>query len=412
MLNPKQTETVRAAVARVNVWEGSIRSGKTIGSILAWLLFINLMRHESGDFIMVGRTRDAVWRNVIGPMQDPRLFDRASKVVVGNYGAPTVTILGRRVLVMGANDVKAENVIRGLTVLGAYVDEGTVIPENFFVQLLGRMSPPGARMFMTTNPDSPNHWLKKQYLDRVGHGLHNWRKWHFVLDDNPSLSKDYVDSIKREFTGLWYKRFILGLWVQAEGAIYESWDDERHVVDELPDMVTIPGMGIDYGTTNDTRGLKLGLALGKDPCLYLINEWAPERSTDAGYSLSLSNWLGKPENVLEPPDWLYVDPAAASFKLQLFTDGITNVANATNEVVQGIRTVSALLSTGKLKVHRSCKNFIREIPGYVWDPKATKKGLDAPIKQDDHALDAARYAIHSTRSVWASYLGLNYVDEE
>lgn len=402
MLSSKQLQTVREARGRVNIWEGAIRSGKTIGSILRWLLHLNIHRNDSGDFVMVGRTRDAVWRNVLGPMQDPALFGDVAAAVVGNYGAPTATILGRRVFVMGANDVKAENVIRGLTVLGAYVDEVTVVPENFFVQLLGRMSPPGAKLFGTTNPDSPAHWLKTKYFDRMGQGLDGWRTWHFTLDDNPTLDPAYVRAIKQEFTGLWYKRFVQGLWVQAEGAIYQTWDADVHVVDEVPPLLRLPGLGVDYGTTNATRGELIGVSADPErPGLYVTAEWAPSRMSDPGYSRSLRTWLSKQAGT---PEWIYLDPAAASLSLQLNLDGLLNVTTATNDVLPGIRTVDALLSTRLLHVSRSCVELIKEFPGYVWDPKATLRGLDVPLKTNDHALDALRYAVHSTRSLWTPIL--------
>lgn len=378
-LSPKQLASVRDSQGRVNLYHGSIRAGKTIGSLLRWLMFCAAALDSSGDLVMFGRTRDSVWRNCIGPMQDPNLFGPLADHVKGNYGAPTVTILGRRVYVIGAHDVQAELVLRGLTVLGAYGDEVTTVPEQFFMQMLGRMSTPQSRLFGTTNPEGPQHWLKK-LIDRQ---LPDWRVFHFTIDDNPSLLPAYVESIKREYTGLWYKRFILGLWVQAEGAIYQSWDDAKHVVphNQLPTMARILSLGIDFGTRENTRGILAGLSLDPVPRLYLLDEWAPATMTEAGYSLDLRGWMRERPQ----PEWLYVDPAAASFKLQLFTDQVPNVADATNDVLAGIRTVDSLLATDRLRVSDRCTNLVREIPGYVWDDKAAKAGLDKPVKRDDHA---------------------------
>lgn len=405
-LSPHQVQTLKESNGRVNLWEGAIRSGKTIASIFRWMYFINAMRGHSGDLVMAGRTRDSVWRNVIGPMQDPNIFGDAAREVLGNYGSSYIKFLGRRIYIMGASDVKAETVLRGLTVLGAYVDEITVIPETFFAQLLGRMSPPGARMFGTTNPDGPKHWLKTKYLDRMSKGeLDGWRRFHFNLnrEDNPSLTEDYIASIKSESTGLWYKRFVEGLWVQAEGAIYSMWDD-RMIVDEheIPTIDRYVSMGIDYGTTNATRGELIGLATKPVPRLYVVDEWAPGRLTDAKFSYSLRQWLS--ERSAQAPEWIFVDPAAASFKLQLFNDGISNLANGVNDVLDGIRTVASLLSAGRLYVSSRCKNLLDEIPGYVWDPKAGERGVEQPVKQDDHALDALRYAIHSSQFMWQDAL--------
>lgn len=409
-LSPRQDMSIRESTARVNIWEGSIRSGKTIASIIRWLIFIT-MAPAGGELVMIGRTRDTVWRNVIAPMQDPGLFGPIANAVVGNYGAPTVRVLGRTVHVLGAHDAKAEKIIRGMTVAGAYVDELTVIGEEFFTQLLGRMSPVGASLFGTTNPDNPAHWLKKKFLDRLA-SLPDWRRFHFTLGDNPSLAAAYVESIKREFTGLWYRRFILGEWVQAEGAVYESWDPARHVIKaaDVPAMDRILALGIDYGTTNATAGLLLGIA--NTPAvgnrLYVLDEWAPPRLTDAGFSHHLRTWLGSrqpPE--WGSPQWVFVDPAAASFKLQLFTDGMSNVANGANNVLPGIRTIASLLATNRIQVSDTCTHLIEEIPGYVWDAKATDKGIDQPVKKNDHFSDGLRYAVHTSRQLWDGLIPLN-----
>lgn len=397
-LSDRQHEVLVESTGRVNIFDGSISSGKTIVSLLRWLLFV-AKAPTGGALVIVGRTRDSAWRNAIGPLQDPELFGVAAAQVVGNHGAPTVTILGRRVYVLGASDAKAEKVLRGLTVAGVYVDEVTTLPEEFFTQLLGRMRVAGARLFGTTNPDSPGHWLKAKFLDRLEQ-LPDWRRFHMSLDDNPALEPGYVAAIKREFTGLWYRRFILGEWVQAEGAIYDSWDPARHVIpaSALPTMERVLALGVDQGTTNATRGLLVGLAQQK---LWTIGEWAPQTGlTDAVQSLSLRRWLVDQP----PPEWLFVDPAAASFRLQLFEDGMSNVAPASNAVLPGIRTVSSLLATDRIKVVEGCTNLIREIPGYSWDPKATAKGEDVPIKRDDHAVDGWRYAVHSSRALWRNHI--------
>lgn len=411
MISPKQHHFLRHSTQRVNILEGSIRSGKTIASLLRWLIYTT-RAPLGGELVMIGRTRDAVWRNCIAPLQNPNLFSAAANHVIGNYGAPTVTILGRKVHILGASDAKAEKVIRGMTVAGSYVDEVTVVPEEFFTQLLGRMSVPGAKLFGTSNPDSPSHWLKRKFLDRISQ-LHDWASWHFTLDDNPALTDEYKNSIRSEFTGLWYRRFIQGEWVAAEGAIYDMWDPAKHVIpwDQLPPMSRLLGVGIDYGTTNATAATIL--SLGEDNHLYLVDEWrydavrAQARLTDAQISHRLREWLNQPHlphlNHLVP-EWTIVDPAAASFKVQLTDDGIHNVINGDNNVLYGIRTIASLLATEKLTVSDRCKGFINEVTGYSWDPKATAAGEDKPIKTADHSLDAARYAIATTETNWRGHL--------
>ena len=364
---------------------------------------------------MIGRTRDSVWRNMVAPMQNPDLFGALSDQVIGNYGAPTVKILGRTVHIMGASDAKAEKVLRGMTVAGALIDEVTTIPEEFFTQLLGRMSVKGAQLFGTTNPDSPAHWLKRKFLDRIGKGLKGWARWSFTIDDNPSLEPEYVESIKSEFTGLWYRRFILGHWVAAEGAVYDMWDPKRHIVpwEQLPPMSRMLGVGIDYGTTNATSAMMLGL--GIDHKLYFVDEWRYDakqsqlRLTDDKISSRMRAWFNEPHlpnGQTLAPEWTIVDPAAASFKVQLSTDGITNVINGDNNVLYGIRTQAAALSAGKLIIADKCTGFTEEAPSYSWDPKATEAGEDKPLKVADHSLDAGRYALTTTESNWRSLVDL------
>jgi PBSX family phage terminase large subunit len=293
-----------------------------------------------------------------------------------------------------------------MTLCLAYGDELTTVPEAFYAQVLYRLSVKGAQLFGTTNPDNPMHWLRKKYLLRAGEL--NLRTWHSTLDDNPHLDPEYVANAKLENVGMWYKRYILGLWVMAEGAIYDMWDEDRHVVDVLPLMQRWIALGIDYGTNAPFAALLLGL--GTDRNLYLGAEYrhdskkAMRQLSAVEYSRAMRTWLA---NIPVPgtslhgvrPDMIIVDPAELQFRVQLTNDGlVTHGAN--NNVMDGIRTVSSLLATDRLKVHRSCAGWIEEAPGYSWDPDKALLGEDAPVKLDDHSLDAGRYAVHTTSQLW------------
>ncbi|MFM9613904.1 PBSX family phage terminase large subunit [Streptomyces niveiscabiei] len=400
-LSRKQLLSIGQATARINLWHGSVRSGKTIASLLAFVIAV-ATAGPSGLIIIVGRSLQTIERNVLEPLQDRALFGLLARHVVHTRGATTATILGRTVHLIGAADARAEGRVRGLTAQLAYVDEATLLPEAFWTQLLARLSVPGARLYATTNPDSPRHWLKVGYLDRAGEL--NLRAWHFRLADNPSLSAEYIASLAAEYTGLWRRRMIDGAWVVAEGAIYNEWDEDRHVVDELPAMRR-HWLGIDYGTTNAFSAVLLGL--GVDDRLYAMSEWrydsrATHRAmTDAQYSAAVRAWLA--EQGVEP-EWTFVDPSAKSFSTQLWHDGHPGVARADNTVSDGIRSVAALLAADRLYVHRSCDGLLAELPGYSWDPKATERGEDAPLKVDDHSCDAIRYVIHSTAHEWRHLL--------
>ncbi|MFJ6074660.1 PBSX family phage terminase large subunit [Streptomyces sp. NPDC093065] len=400
-LSRKQLRSIGQATRRINVWHGSVRSGKTIASLLAFVIAV-AGAGPSGLIIICGRSLQTIERNCLEPLQDRALFGPLARHIVHTRGATTATILGRTVHLIGAADARAEGRLRGLTAQLAYVDEGTLLPEGFFVQLLARLSVPGARLYLTTNPDSPRHWLKTGYLDRAADL--DLASWHFKLSDNPSLSAEYVASLAAEYVGLWRRRMIDGAWVVAEGAIYDMWDEDRHVVTQLPDMRRY-WCGIDYGTTNPTSAILLGE--GVDNRLYVAAEWrhdsrATHRSmTDAQYSTAIRAWLDGLDIV---PEWTFIDPSAASFSTQMWQDGHPGLARASNEVADGIRSVSSLLAADRLLVHESCEGLLDELPGYSWNPKATERGEDAPLKVDDHSADALRYAVHSTAHEWRHLL--------
>jgi PBSX family phage terminase large subunit len=399
-LAPIHLRSIVESTARINLWQGSVRSGKTVSSLLRFLMAV-AAAPTSGRILVFGKTRESIARNVFSVLCDPAIFGPLARLTTYNSGAATATILGREIDVLGANDATAEPKVRGMTLALAYGDELTVIPEAFFTQVLARLSVKGAQLFGTTNPDGPNHWLRRKFLLRQGDL--NLRSWHSTLDDNPHLDPDYVRDLKAEYTGLWYRRFVRGDWCMAEGAIFDGWDEQRHIIrGQVPDLVRLPGLGVDYGTTNPFAALMLGVTTDGRLCLAREYRWDSKlqrrQLTDAEYSERLRTWLGD-----DRPEWICVDPSAASFSTQLFRDGLMPVA-ADNSVVDGIRLVASLLARGLLVVHESCTGWCNEITGYSWDDKATAKGEDKPIKVDDHSLDAGRYVIKTTEQLWRPML--------
>ncbi len=438
-LGDKQICSIAESEARVNIWEGSIRSGKTFASILRFLTFV-ATAPRGGELVIVGKNRDSVYRNFFRPIEEAPGLEGFAASVHYRSGAPSAHILGREIHVIGANDAKAEAKLRGMTVAGAYVDEITVIAESFFKQLLGRMSVRGAKLFGTTNPDSPAHWLKTTYLDNLSK-LPDWRRWHFTLEDNPGLSQEYIDSLKREYSGLWYKRFILGLWVAAEGAIFDMWDPEIHTIpwDDLPVMDELLAVGIDFGTTNATTALLLGISVEEQygqPAsrLYLIDEFrydpSAQYSADGGMkqvdrlapselSRRIKKWdrgVHLPYKTSLRPKRRFIDPAATALRQELYTGVNPDTQKvdkyvtylAENNVGYGLGKIASLLTEQQLVVARptekhpdkGCPGFITEAPGYSWDEKKTVEGIDEPVKVADHSLDGGRYAIASTEALW------------
>jgi phage terminase large subunit-like protein len=411
-MSPKQIQSIVQADARVNLYTGSISGGKTVASLLRWLIYVATA--PPGELVVIGRTRQSIARNVFGPLADVSLFGPLAMHSTYTAGADTAKILGRTIHVMGASDARSEMVLRGLTCAGAYVDELTLVTEDFWVQLLGRLRVPGAQIFATTNPDAPAHFVKRQIIDRAVEL--GYRVFRFRMSDNEHLDPTYVAQVSREYVGLWRRRFIDGDWVIAAGAIYSQWEPARHVADPsmFPAMTRILDIGIDYGDTPEhpTRGYLLGLGPDTRPGqvnghrLYILAEWAPGYMTIGEYSTSLRAWLASQPEAWRNPDWVAVDPAAQSFRHQLSFDGMHNTRNAHNSVLPGIRTMAALLATDRLVVADTCTELIDEIPGYVWDSKAAARGEDKPVKAKDDCCDSARYAIQTSRMDWRDLIPL------
>lgn len=405
-LSEAQRASIVDSTVAVNGWEGSIRSGKTIASLIRYAEYAT--HAPTGHLAILGWTLTTIERNVLDP-----LTNLHPSIVRHTKGSNWAHIMGREVQLIGFSDRRSEAVIRGLTLAGAYIDEATLMPEGTFVQLLGRLSVPGATLFFTTNPDAKTHWLHKKYLARIEE-LPDWRVFHFTMDDNPSLAPEYIAAKKREFTGLWYRRFILGEWVNAEGSIFDRFDSDRHVIPfaETPQIARVLAAGIDYGTTNPTSCVILGITAEQHPRLVVLDEYRhnPDtggKLTDPEQSKRIRQFLAgrhHPQQTLPAVPYTVIDPAAASLKVQLQHDGHRGIWDATNTVLPGIQLVAALLATDQLLITDRCKALIDEMPAYVWDDKKTDLGIDAPVKLNDHSVDALRYAVATTEQLWRNAL--------
>ncbi len=383
----KQLEVITNATARINALDGPVRSGKTIANTVAWINYIRNAPYDS--LLMTGKTRDTLYRNVLADFF--RII--GTKNYRYNRSEGILHCFGKEIYCLGANDEKAESRVRGMTVGGWYANEVTLYPESFVKQALARMSLEGSRAFWDMNPDSPYHYLYTEYLtneELIAAGI--LKRFQFVLDDNLSLSREYVESLKKLYSGMWYKRLIDGLWVLAEGAIYDMWDEDKHVI-VCPKKYSEYCVAIDYATASV---MTFGLYGITDNKVYLIKEFYYDaqkkgrQKTDSEFADDFKEFLGDIH-----PRHIYLDPSAASFKVELKKKGYSQVRDADNDVINGIRLVSSFLSTGRFFVDESCTDTITEFGSYVWDPKAQKKGEDKPLKENDHAMDRNRYLILS-----------------
>ena len=416
-LSKKQIQSIaHSSDQKIGIWHGAVSSGKTFASLIAFLIAVP-QAPSSGLIVIVGRSLQTIERNIINPLMDPAVFGSFAGAVKHTTGSTTAVIFGRTVHLIGASDVRAEGRIRGATIGLAMADEATLLPKSFWMMLLSRLRVPGHqnRLIATTNPDSGAHWLRKEFIARGSEvGVVSWG---FRLDDNPALDESYKDLLRRQYTGLWAKRFIDGLWVAAEGAVYDGFDVDRHVVDAIPAITQWVAAAVDYGTSNPTHVILLGVGL--DQRLYAVSEWRYDgrsmsrQLTDVEYAERIRGWLADPTPDLPPdkrirdvePPYLIVDPSAASFIAQCHRDGMSPYP-ADNTVIDGIRLVSSLLATGRLLIHRRCAALVDEFSGYCWDDTAAAKGEDKPIKVDDHGLDALRYGVQTTQGMWRPHVPL------
>lgn len=385
---PKQRELLRLwqkdELKRINLLEGSVSSGKTWVSLILWAFWVATMPQDK-LYLMCAKSLTTLKRNCLILLQELVGERNFAFSVPAKEGY----LFGRRVLFEGANDARAESKIRGMTLQGAYCDELTQFPEDFFAMLLSRLRVPEAKLIATTNPDTPNHWLMERYIKRAGEL--DLLDVKFTIDDNTELPQDYVENIKKEYTGVFYERFILGNWVAAEGLVYPMFREERHLTSEHGGPGTYY-ISVDYGTINPTAmglwRLNNGTAVMEREYYHNSRE-THQQKTDEEYYQDLEKFVGD-----TPIQRIIIDPSAASFKECIRRHKKFHVMDADNSVLDGIRFTGTLLSQGKIKIHKSCENTIKEFGAYLWDDKSSQ---DAVIKKNDHSMDQMRYFCQTLR---------------
>lgn len=396
-LGEKQRISLRESIRRINIWWGTIRSGKTYVSILRWIEFISIA--PKGALIMTGKTINTLRRNIIEPMED--LLGTEMLYMPGRH---IIKLWGKTIHCFGADNEKSEGKIRGMTVAGAYQDEITLSPISYFKTTLGRMSPEGAKYFGSTNPDSPYHPLKVEYLDKRGLDLIQFPFLQKELEENPALSNEFKKNIKKEYVGLWYKRFISGLWVLAEGAIHDFFDEEKHTAPYayikkhfLPDYFAV---AVDYGTGGVTSFILFGVSMNPESKwkVVALKEYIWDavlkgrQKTDKEIADDMKEWLG---NKIRP-SFIIVDPSANSLQVQLRKFPYSyNVIDAQNAIIDGLRKHASMLKHAEYIICREgCPRTIQDYSGYVWDKKAQLKGEDKPAPGPaEHTKDTERYFI-------------------
>jgi PBSX family phage terminase large subunit len=384
ILSPKQVKSYNEATHRFNLWIGAVSSGKTYASIDK--LIERIQHAPAGDCMILGVSRESIQRNILKDLYDRMGFPTPSAKV------NETKLYGRRIYFVGCNNERAVSSIQGSTLAIAYVDEAPKMPYPAWAMLTTRIRVPGAQLLATGNPEGPAHWLKKEYIDR-GMDI-DLIHWDFTLEDNPSLDEAYIRDTKASLTGIFYRRLILGEWAAAHGAIYDTFD-QMNIYEHPKNNPSYRIIGIDYGTTNATAAVMCAITPNLWPQIQVEAEYywdsAKKGRSKTDYELvqDIKNFIGY-RNI----DAIYVDPAAASLKLELRQNNLP-VIDAQNEVVLGIKIVSKFISGKNLVIQKGCNTLIEHLQSYAWDPKAADRGEDKPLKQNDHICDALRYAIAS-----------------
>lgn len=368
------------------ICDGAIRSGKTAFMMLA---FVDdaMRRFNNQRFGICGKTVDSTVKNIIAPYlalnyakDKYRLqWKRTDKVLIVSDGERENVFE-----IFGGKDESSFMLIQGRTLAGVLLDEVALQPRSFVEQAVARCSVAGSKLWFNCNPDSPQHWFYTEWIQHAKE--RNALHLHFQLEDNPSLDESIINRYKSLYTGVFYQRYILGLWVLAEGLVYEFGED--NITDEQPQGAEYY-ISVDYGTLNPfSAGLWSvnGAKAARIQEYYYDGRGQKKQLTDEDYCDEIEK-LAADRDIVK----VIVDPSAASFITALKRRGF-RVQQADNSVLDGIRRTAVCLRNGNIKIHRSCKDAIREFGLYRWDEKQTE---DKVIKENDHAMDDCRYFVNS-----------------
>ena len=391
--------------------DGAIRSGKTVSMSLSFVMWA-MARYDGQNFIMAGKTISSFKRNVLQNLK-LMLTSRGYHWIYHISGDfPNMLEISRNgktnyFYIFGGKDEGSQDLVQGITAAGAFFDEVALMPESFVNQATARCSVEGSTWWFNCNPAGPMHWFKLNWIDK--RKKKRLLYLHFTMDDNLSLSEKVKERYRSMYVGVFYLRYIKGLWAVAEGLIYTMLTDANLYSDEErpPALKNIASkcITVDYVTTNPCVFLEVwddGTTLWIDR-EYRWDSRSEEaqrtgnpQKTDAQYADDMETFMGP-----EDQDWceIVIDPSAASFIAELRSRGFY-VTTANNEVLDGIRVVGSLLARRMIRINRKCKGLTGEMRSYVWDDKAAERGEEKPVKQKDHGPDALRYYCYTKLPKW------------
>ena len=376
--------------------EGAVRAGKTIIMGISFIVWA-MNRGNKIQYALCGKTVGSVDRNLITPlieclvMRGYKVSRRDNKITINN---------GKNInyfFVFGGRDERSQDLIQGITLGGVLLDEVALMPRSFVEQALARCSVEGSKYWFNCNPEGPNHWFYQEHILKAKEN--KYVRIHFDLEDNPSLTRETIERYKTMFAGVFYRRFILGEWVAADGLIYDCFDSERNVYKmgdqsipwQVRENYIAPWYSCDYGTYNPFVLLEGYYFNG---VLYIENSYGYDgrksrrQKSDIEYVNDFKAF--KKENYRA----CIIDPSASSFIAAMTRNG-ERTFKADNDVYPGIMKVYRMLREGRIKINKdNCDGLIRELGMYSWDDKkALVGGREEPVKQNDHYCDALRYLV-------------------
>lgn len=401
ILAPKQVEFILNSNSKFNIAWGAVRSGKTTCCVYRFMQCIYDSAEDQNHWA-IGHTSTTIKKNAIDPILYPPPPGYPDPFAIFRpfctwHESKRELVFGNKIIhTCGVRDKGSEGIIQGATFSTCYADEMTLWADNVLEMAKSRLSRPYSKLFGSLNPTYPSHKIKS-WIDWSKEGDKNYYELHFDIDDNPYLDQRYKDDLKKSSSGIFYKRNYLGQWCLAEGAIFDFFDRAEHVVSRPPAPPEYYIAGIDYGTSNAFAclliGINTGRLMGYGRRIWVEKEyfWDSKKTNRQKSPYEFANDV---KRFLEPYGvrGVYLDPSAAFFKEELSRLKIHCIAS-NNEVDYGIQKMIGELKDGTLKIMDSCPNLIREMEGYVWDSKRSERGYDEPLKKDDHAVDALRYAI-------------------
>lgn len=374
--------------------DGAIRSGKTLCMSLSYVLWA-MYSFNHNNFGMAGKTIGSFRRNVLFWL---KLMLRSRHYIVKDHRSDNMIEVTKGNVtnyfyVFGGKDERSQDLIQGITLAGMFFDEVALMPESFVNQATGRCSVTGSKFWFNCNPDNPRHWFKVNWIDKLNDK--NMVYLHFTMDDNLSLSPKIKERYKSMYVGVFFKRFILGLWCVADGLVYSMFSEDKHVVHGDCPVSPQHYVSIDYGTVNPfSAGLWGfdGKRAIRERELYYNGREKGIRVDDEAYYKMLKGLIGSTKI-----EYIIIDPSAASFIEVIKKYGEYLVKGANNDVLDGIRVTTTFLNTGKILIHESCTNAIEEFGLYSWDEDS---GEDKVIKENDHAMDDIRYFCNTFLRKW------------